>query len=67
MSTKEDILAAIDGEWIAAQAVRLVQIPSLTMEEEEVCLCFEEQLRQLGLEVDVREVTPGRSIPIRGR
>ena len=61
MSTKEDILAAIDGEWIAAQAVRLVQIPSLTMEEEEGCLCFEEQLRQLELEVDVREVTPGRS------
>ena len=44
MSTKEDILAAIDGEWIAAEALRLVQIPSLTMEEEEVCRCCEEQL-----------------------
>ena len=61
MSIKEDILAAVDGEWIAAAALRLVQIPSLTMEEEEVCRCFEEQLRQLGLAVDVREVTPGRS------
>ena len=61
MSAADAILQGIDGEWIADQAVRLVQIPSLTMEEEEVCLCFEEQLRALGLEVDVREVTPGRS------
>lgn len=41
--------------------MRLVEIPSATMDEAAVCECYETQLRNLGLEVDVREVTPGRS------
>ena len=42
------------------QAERLVRVPSVTLQEQEVCQLFERQLRDLGLEVDVREVTPGR-------
>ncbi len=61
MTGLEPILDAVDGEWIAEQAVTLVEIPSVTMEEAAVCDCYEAQLRDLGLEVDVREVTPGRS------
>ncbi len=61
MTDWEPILSAVDGEWLAEQTVALVGIPSVTMEEEAVCGCYEAQLRNLGLEVDVREVTPGRS------
>lgn len=61
MSGENAVLQHIDGEWIAEQAVKLVEIPSVTMDEEEVCRCYAEQLRGLGLEVDVREVTPGRN------
>ena len=61
MSAWEEISRAIDGEWIAQQATALVEIPSVTLEEAQVCSYFEEQLRDLGLEVDVREVTPGRA------
>jgi acetylornithine deacetylase len=57
----EKVLAAIDGEWIAARAEELVAIPSPTMEEQEVCRAYERMLCGLGLEVDVREVTPGRN------
>lgn len=60
MSAREQILGAIDGAWMAEQALRLVEVPSVTMEEAEVCRCYEAQLKGLGLEVDVREVTPGR-------
>ena len=61
MEDTENILSAVDGAWIAEQATTLVEIPSVTLEEEEVCRYFEEQLQELGLEVDVREVTPGRN------
>ncbi|MDA0746283.1 MAG: M20/M25/M40 family metallo-hydrolase [bacterium] len=61
MNTEKEILGAMDGAWMAEQALTLVEIPSVTMDEAEVCLCYASQLRDLGLEVDVREVTPGRS------
>lgn len=61
MDAWETVLECIDGEWIAEQAMKLVEIPSVTMDEEEVCRCYEAQLRDLGLEVDVRQVTPGRT------
>ncbi len=55
------IQPAIDAEWLAAQTLALVEIPSVTMDEAAVCAYYEEQLRELGLAVDVREVTPGRN------
>ena len=58
---QQKLLDAIESEWIAEQAMALVDIPSVTMDEAEACLCFQRQLSDLGLEVDVREVTPGRS------
>ena len=58
---QQKLLDAIESEWIAEQAMALVDIPSVTMDEAEICLFFEHQLSDLGLEVDVREVTPGRS------
>ena len=61
MSNDRELLAAIDTAWIAAEAERLVKIPSVTLEEEEVCRCYHQQLLDLGLDVDVREVTPGRN------
>ncbi|MGH2418772.1 MAG: M20 family metallopeptidase, partial [Candidatus Limnocylindria bacterium] len=57
----QSIAALVDAEWIAAQALALVEIPSVTMDEAAVCALYEVQLRELGLEVDVREVSPGRS------
>lgn len=60
MSAREAVLNAIDGEWMAGQALRLVEIPSVTCEEAEVCACFEAQLADLGFDVDAHEVTPGR-------
>ena len=53
--------AAIDVEWIAERAVELIEIPSVTMDEAAVCQIYERQLRDLGLDVDVRQVTPGRN------
>ena len=61
MSAEKAVLREVDGHWIAEQAEALVAIPSVTLEEAAVCRCFEAQLRDLGLAVDVREVTPGRS------
>ena len=61
MDSLDSILTAVNKEWIAEQAQTLVEIPSVTLEEEQVCRCYEQQLRDLGLDVDVREVTPGRS------
>ena len=61
MTQKQQVLDEIDQEWIADQAERLVRVPSVTMQEEDVCRLYEQQLRELGLQVDVREVTPGRS------
>lgn len=54
------ILDAVDGAWVSERAFELVQIPSVTLEEQEVCVCYADQLRGLGLDVEVREVTPGR-------
>ena len=36
-------------------------IYSVTMAEAEVCQAYETMMREVGLEVDVREVTPGRN------
>jgi acetylornithine deacetylase/succinyl-diaminopimelate desuccinylase-like protein len=58
--TNSDVLEKIDDQWIANEAERLVRTPSVTLEEHEVCKLCEHQLRELGLQVDVREVTPGR-------
>lgn len=55
-----DVLNAVDKNWIADRAQTLTAIPSVTLEEQEVCRCYERMLRELGLEVDAREVTPGR-------
>ncbi|MBI2950848.1 M20 family peptidase, partial [bacterium] len=55
------ILEAVDGAWVAERAFELVQVPSVTLKEQEVCVCYAEQMRGLGLEVEAREVTPGRT------
>jgi len=57
---QRELLEQIDRNWIADQAERLVRIPSVTMHEQEVCRVYADQLRDLGLEVDVRPVTEGR-------
>ena len=46
---------------MAERALAMVKIPSVTMHEAKICNYYEAQLRSLGLDVDVREVTPGRS------
>ena len=51
---------AVDGEWIAQQAQALVEIPSVTLQEAEVCRYYAAQLRELGFTVDQRRVTSGR-------
>lgn len=56
-----NVAAAVDAEWIAERALALVEIPSVTMDEAAVCDVYETQLRELSLDVDVREVTPGRN------
>lgn len=61
MTTFNDILNAIDGDWIADRTEELVRIPSVTMNEEAVCAAYEQMLGKLGLDVDAREVTPGRN------
>jgi succinyl-diaminopimelate desuccinylase len=58
---EQALLDGVGREWIAEKALRLAEIPSVTMNEAQVCLYFEAQLRELGLDVDIREVTPGRS------
>lgn len=55
--TTQRLLQAIDGDWITQQAWDLLQIPSVTMDEAPACTFFEEQLRGLGLPVDVRPVS----------
>lgn len=61
MGMIEQVLASIDREWIARETAAMVGIPSVTMDEEAVCTHFRGRLEDLGLAVDVREVTPGRS------
>lgn len=56
-----DPLNLIDPEWLAEHTLALVEIPSVTMDEADVCATFEKLMTDLGLEVDVREVTPGRN------
>ena len=51
---------AVDGEWIAQMAHALVEIPSATLQEAEVCRYFAAQLEELGFTVDRREVSEGR-------
>ena len=51
---------AVDGEWIARQAQTLVEIPSVTLQEAEVCQYYAAQLRELGFDIDQRRVTDGR-------
>ncbi len=56
-----DLIAAIDREWVAERTLELVDIYSVTMDEAEVCRAYCDMMRGVGLEVDVREVTPGRN------
>ncbi len=51
---------AVDGEWIARQAQAMVEIPSVTMEEADVCQYYAAQLRELGFDVDLRRVNGER-------
>ena len=51
---------AVDGEWIAQMAQALVEIPSATLQEAEVCRFYAAQLEELGFTVDRREVSEGR-------
>jgi succinyl-diaminopimelate desuccinylase len=60
MADSQAVLEEIDGDWIADLTEEMVRIPSVTLNETEVCAYYERQLGELGLEVDVREVTPGR-------
>ncbi len=61
MADLERVLASIDREWIAREAAAMVEIPSVTMDEKAVCAYFQARLEDLGLEVDSREITPGRN------
>lgn len=54
-------MAAIDAEWVAARTRELVEVFSVTMAEAAVCDLYESMMRDIGLQVDVREVTPGRN------
>lgn len=54
-------LDLIDPAWIADRALAMVSIPSVTLDEAEVCAWYEARLRELGVEVRRREVTPGRA------
>ena len=60
-SDLDRVLASIDREWIARETAAMIQIPSVTMNEKDVCAHFQARLQSLGLKVDVREVTPGRN------
>ena len=57
----DKLLALVDAEWTTLCAKELVEIESVTMNESEVCGWFEKQMREIGFDVDVREVTPGRN------
>ena len=58
MAETRTVLENINGEWIADLTEEMVRVPSVTMDEAAICIYYEQQLRELGLEVDVREVTP---------
>ena len=57
----EELLERVDAEWIASRTEELVRVHSVTMAEAEVCGMYEQMMRDAGLTVDVREVTPGRN------
>ena len=57
----EDLIAAVDREWVADRTLELVDIYSVTMDEAEVCRAYCDMMCGIGLDVDVREVTPGRN------
>ncbi len=61
MDRAREVLDAVDGNWVADQAEKLVRIPSETLDEAAACRCYVSQLEALGLAVDVREVSPERS------
>ncbi|HUG13944.1 MAG TPA: M20/M25/M40 family metallo-hydrolase [Thermomicrobiales bacterium] len=52
---------AVDAGWLAERTLALVEVPSVTLDEAAVCALYETQMRELGLDVDVREVSPGRN------
>lgn len=60
-TAQQALLDGIDGDWIADVCRRMVEIPSVTMHEQDICVLFARELQALGLDVDVREVTPGRN------
>jgi acetylornithine deacetylase/succinyl-diaminopimelate desuccinylase-like protein len=60
-TTHEKVLSHIDQEWVAEQTLALVETPSVTMDEAEVCAQYADLMAGIGLDVDVREVTPGRN------
>ena len=57
----DQVIEQINGPSIAEETLQLVRVPSVTQQEQQVCQLYEQQLRGLGLEVQVREVTPGRN------
>jgi acetylornithine deacetylase len=56
-SVEGSVLSAVDEELVLKLEVGAVRIPSLTYEEHGVCDFFARQMRALGLEVDVYEVS----------
>jgi len=61
MNALKRIMDKVDKQWLAEQTLAMVEIPSVTMEEAEVCRYYATQLRALGLDTDAREVTADRS------
>lgn len=61
MNDSPRVLSLIDRDWIAERTETMVRIPSVTMDEAKICRYYAGELRALGLDVDVREVTPGRT------
>jgi acetylornithine deacetylase/succinyl-diaminopimelate desuccinylase-like protein len=56
-AAKRSVLAAVDDQEVLRLEVGAVRIPSLTYEEQGVCDYFARQMRAIGLEVDVYEVS----------
>lgn len=56
----EKVISHIDQEWVAEQTLALVETPSVTMDEAGVCAQYADLMTGIGLDVDVRGVTPGR-------
>ncbi len=56
----QELISHIDPSWLAQTTFDLVNIPSETLKEQEICLFYAKELEKLGLKVDKREVTPDR-------